>query len=178
MPDEPRPTLTLRPPRALLNALKKEADKRSHSMNAEIIRRLEESFSPPAADQTGRYDLLRPEDRELLSSLLSKLREGQDDVFLELKLNALEIAELIAPVEGIGGFQALLLDMRTSLDPATGVLRLVPKDVVKIIRAFSRARGGYPDRLRRIFQRALIEAVSKTSEPEKLPGHRKRALDI
>lgn len=43
MNDERRVPVTLRMPRVLLDNLKEEADSRSHSMNAEIIHRLEES---------------------------------------------------------------------------------------------------------------------------------------
>ncbi|GBQ46369.1 Arc family DNA-binding protein [Acetobacter ghanensis] len=43
MSDERRVPITLRMPRALLDDLKAEADARSHSMNAEIVHRLQES---------------------------------------------------------------------------------------------------------------------------------------
>ncbi|WP_310255610.1 Arc family DNA-binding protein [Acetobacter pasteurianus] len=43
MSDERRVPITLRMPRALLDNLKAQADLRSHSMNAEIVQRLEES---------------------------------------------------------------------------------------------------------------------------------------
>lgn len=45
MTDERRVPITLRMPRALLDALKDAADGRSHSMNAEIVQRLEASLS-------------------------------------------------------------------------------------------------------------------------------------
>ncbi|GAB6966336.1 hypothetical protein JCM25156A_03730 [Komagataeibacter kakiaceti JCM 25156] len=50
MTDERRVPITLRMPRDLLDRLKAAADARSHSMNAEIIQRLEESFIPQNID--------------------------------------------------------------------------------------------------------------------------------
>ncbi|MBE7729425.1 MULTISPECIES: Arc family DNA-binding protein [unclassified Komagataeibacter] len=44
MTDERRVPITLRMPRELLDRLKAAADARSHSMNAEIIQRLEQSL--------------------------------------------------------------------------------------------------------------------------------------
>lgn len=44
MSDERRVPITLRMPRGLLDNLKAQADLRSHSMNAEIVQRLEESI--------------------------------------------------------------------------------------------------------------------------------------
>lgn len=44
MSDDSRATFTLRASRALLDRLKDAADARSHSMNAEIVQRLEESL--------------------------------------------------------------------------------------------------------------------------------------
>lgn len=50
MSDEDRYTrITLRIPKALTAQLKSGADERSHSMNAEIIRRLEETFEPQSS---------------------------------------------------------------------------------------------------------------------------------
>lgn len=43
MNDDRRVPITLRMPRTLLDQLKEFADERSHSMNAEIVHRLEES---------------------------------------------------------------------------------------------------------------------------------------
>ncbi|MCG4261385.1 Arc family DNA-binding protein [Acetobacter senegalensis] len=64
MNDERRVPITLRMPRALLDRLKEAADARSHSMNAEIVQRLDTSFpvSLNKADMEKFKHDLKPQD--------------------------------------------------------------------------------------------------------------------
>lgn len=86
MSDESRATYTLRASRDLLDRLKKAADDRSHSMNAEIIRRLEESFEPQSIQEIVAQHANLPLDLEYRRAFLEIAKEAYS--------NAVSIAKM------------------------------------------------------------------------------------
>ncbi len=66
MTDDSRATFTLRASRAFLDLLKNEADLHSHSMNAEIIQRLERSLQISGLASAVKTDELNPEESLML----------------------------------------------------------------------------------------------------------------
>ncbi len=71
-------------------------------------------------------------------------------------LNAEEFNELKKPLNGNGGFQVFLKQIRQRASIRPGNLTLTNEDIEKIRRyAFEYKDGGYEGRLRRIFERHL-----------------------
>ncbi|MDT8871633.1 Arc family DNA-binding protein [Komagataeibacter rhaeticus] len=80
MTDDSRATFTLRASRAFLDLLKNEADLHSHSMNAEIIQRLEQSLQIGGLVSTIKSDDLNPEESALVSLWRGLDREHREAV--------------------------------------------------------------------------------------------------
>jgi hypothetical protein len=75
---------------------------------------------------------------------------------MEIVLNADEFAELKKSLNGTGGFQDFLKQIRQRAAIRGGKLELSQDDIDKIRRyAFEYKDGGYEGRLRRIFERHL-----------------------
>ena len=69
-----------------------------------------------------------------------------------------EIAELMRPIVGQGGWQGLLERLQALLDQATGEMNLSDEERGCICRhAFDYGNGGWENRLRQIFGRHLGE---------------------
>ncbi|MFT8491022.1 MAG: Arc family DNA-binding protein [Gluconobacter oxydans] len=115
MSDESRSTFTLRTSRALLDRLKAAADEHSHSMNAEIVQRIESSFSKEGEGKEIQKEL---ENQKKLSEAYRELCENfyrsQEDLrvfsdsfslmalgFLDEALEKNTNADLVAPLKNI-----------------------------------------------------------------------------
>ena len=67
-----------------------------------------------------------------------------------------ELAELLRPVKGSGGFENLIRRLQKQVNHATAEIKLTPKDLDDIQRcAFAYKQGGFEDRLLTIFGRVL-----------------------
>jgi len=75
-----------------------------------------------------------------------------------ITLSAAEIAELMHPIVGQGGFQGLLQHLQGKLNRQTGQIDLTDEDRGKICRyAFDYGNGGWEHQLKAIFGRHLGE---------------------
>lgn len=78
---------------------------------------------------------------------------------MHIKLNVVELAELDRQhpaTEKNGGWQSLLVGLQRRVNRATGELVLTGRDLERIQRyAFDYTRGGWQNRLLRIFGRTL-----------------------
>lgn len=73
-------------------------------------------------------------------------------------LSAAEMAELMQPTVGQGGFQGLLQHLQGKLDQNTGQMDLTDEDRGKICRyAFDYGNGGWENQLKAIFGHHLGE---------------------
>ena len=67
-----------------------------------------------------------------------------------------ELAELLRPVKGVGGFENLIRRLQKQVNHATAEIKLTKKDLEDIQRcAFDYKQGGFEDRLVAIFGRVL-----------------------
>lgn len=74
---------------------------------------------------------------------------------LQFQLNANEVAALNIPANGNGGFQSLIRNLQTKLNPATNSLDLTDAQIGKIVRYLSYRPGGFEGRLAEGFRRNI-----------------------
>jgi hypothetical protein len=72
------------------------------------------------------------------------------------QLNAAEIADLMEPINGVGGWQSLWLALQKQFDKGTGTITLTPALRARVHHYFhSYGGGGYQNRAKRVFRREL-----------------------
>jgi hypothetical protein len=81
---------------------------------------------------------------------------------MDIHLNDGEVAFLVRPIQGQGGFKSLLRRLRARLNSQTGALRLTARDLEQIPRyAFDYHNGGFQGRLLGIFERHLGSCLGR-----------------
>lgn len=79
---------------------------------------------------------------------------------LTFHLTAAEMAVLLRPVNGSGGFQSFFRRLQAKLDQVTGQIELTDSEMGRIVRGISYRPGGFEQRLHDIFARAIREFMN------------------